>query len=268
MQKIVLSILGFIASLIFSACGGSNNGSGQTPKNDTRLYFIDSPVNGIHYICGDRKTFYTKTDNGKHGVLLCKDENIEFFLGSLLLGKIDEFPKNKEVYPHILLGTSPSDFDNEEVLKMALLLQSLDDDGDINEFINIPQYISKKIKIKTLKNLNLTDVEELIINLGSKPLKINEVRKHLIEHSGLPVIEDLNITIDDDMPIDTAIETLKIYNLDTSFPIKILKGNEEDIFKIENDGTIKLNKKLDYKNKTKYILEIRAENSKLLSDIG
>jgi hypothetical protein len=129
------------------------------------LYFVDSPVNGIAYECGVRKGFTrTDPDSGRHGAFYCKDEAVTFKLGTLTIGTIEQFVNGDEIHPQNFVDETPHDyFDNEDVLKLAMLLQSLDDDEVIDEFINILPETVAKLQISSLENLSMKDVRDIII---------------------------------------------------------------------------------------------------------
>ncbi len=243
--------------LFFQACGGGSTTKESLPLK--RLYLIDSPINGVDYECGIRK-FTTHTYENKEGVALCRHSPVTFKLGSLVLGKIDEIQNNQEIYPQDLVGVSRDNFDDERVVKLSLLLQSLDNDGEINHTIDIKQQIKDKIDIGSLKNLSLDDTRTLITKLGKEPLRLEDVDKHLREHSGIVSIEEAEITLKDTTAVGTTVALLNMTNHQNISNIKILKGEGKEFFVIGNDGAVKLAKALDYKLKRSYTFQIQATN--------
>jgi len=151
MQKLIPLFL----LLFLHACGGS--ASQHEPREEKTLYFIDSPTNGIDYRCGERKgVSKTYTQNGitKHGLLKCVYSPVSFSLGTLSLGSVANVVNEQSIYPQDLVGSFNGDFNNEEVLKIAILLQSLDDKSNPN-YLNIPQSTKDKITLTSLENLSI-----------------------------------------------------------------------------------------------------------------
>ena len=122
--------------MLLGGCGG---GGGSTPPPDTTqtAYLIDSAVEGIDYTCG---TLTGTTDaTGKFTYDTAKCASVEFKLGNLSLGSINPTAINSDTYLTLqeLAGTTREDITNGTVQKMAVLLQSLDDDSDASNGIKI-----------------------------------------------------------------------------------------------------------------------------------
>ena len=249
-------------SLLFLACGDGGTSVETTPLKN--IQFVDSPVNGIDYVCGKRKMqTQTKEIKGeiKHGIASCRYEPVIFSLGSLVLGQIDTFKDGQVIYPQDLVKVSQNIFENEEVLKIAMFIQSLDDDGDINKSINITDEIKSKISFKTLNKLTIEEVKSKIKNLEKIPLNINAVKEHIMINSGIPYIKDLTITILDNQAIGSTIGILDIINQKNISKIKILKGENSDYFTFnKTDGSIKVAKRLNYKKIYRYNIDIQAKS--------
>lgn len=120
-----------------TACGGG--GSDDSTSNKTAGHFIDSPVEGLNYECDTVKGV---TDS--NGTFFCEKAPITFKLGEMTLGTLNAFTKDTKVYPQDLLELPRDNFTDEKLIKLIRLLQSIDDDGDITESINITSDISKK----------------------------------------------------------------------------------------------------------------------------
>ncbi len=119
-----------------SACGGGSTNDNQD-NNKPKGYFIDSPVQGLNYICGNDTGI---TDSS--GTFFCENAPVTFKLGEMTLGTLNTFTNNAKVYPQDLIGISRDNFSDEKLIKLIRLLQSLDDDGEISKSINIPKDIS------------------------------------------------------------------------------------------------------------------------------
>ncbi|CAA6798664.1 MAG: Unknown protein, partial [uncultured Sulfurovum sp.] len=70
--------------------------------------------------------------------------------------------------PQDLVSSFNGDFNNEKVLKIAILLQSLDDQNS-SEYLNIPQSTKDKITLTTLDNLSIEQLNQAIIKMGFTP---------------------------------------------------------------------------------------------------
>ena len=252
-------------TLLFSACGGGGTSIEPTPLKT--LYFIDSPVNGIDYHCGVRNGI-TKHDTiegkDKNGVLYCSKGTITFSLGSLVLGSIEQYKDKQEIRPQDLLKVPQDSFENIELLKMAQLIQSLDDDGEIEHSINIDETAKAKLTDKSLDGLSLTEVDNLIVNIGKTPKELNEVKKHLIRNSSISY-EDAKPTVapfsEDIATASSAGFTIGKLSINTGkAPITslMLSGKGVENFQLNEDGTLLLLKKFE-EAKT-FHLEVQAEN--------
>ena len=128
----------------FTSCGGGDSNN----KKDTRTtgYFIDSPVKGLNYECGDIKGI---TDS--KGAFSCDNAPVTFKLGKMQIGVLKSFTKDNKMYPQDLLGLRRDNFTDEKLIKLIRLLQSIDDDEDISKNINI----TKDVSDSYTENLNL-----------------------------------------------------------------------------------------------------------------
>lgn len=176
-------------SLIVKATDTSNNTASQNvsvvilnvdetiPDSSVNKsgYLIDSAVQGIDYTCG---TITGTTDiDGKFTYNTSKCPNgIEFKLGTLSLGTINPSNINTDTYLTIqeLAGTTRNDITNTTVQKMAVLLQSLDDDNDPSNGIKIDNSIKNNFTL----NGNISDKTDNEIYTEIKKPTIN---KNLID---------------------------------------------------------------------------------------
>ena len=251
-------------SLLFLAC--SSSGTSVEPEPLKTLYFIDSAVNGVDFKCGNRVgVTETKEINGtlKSGVLQCRKDTITFSLGKLILGSIESYKDGQEIRPQDLVHVPQDQIENEGVVKMALLLQSLNKNkSDIN--ITITDKIKKKLTITSLTNLSITEIEELIVKLGKTPIELNEVKKHLIRNSSIsyedskPTISPFEVEISTSSPAGFVIGKVNINEGKSPLISLILSGDGANHFQLNSDGTLKLLKNIPIKGT--YNLIIKAEN--------
>ncbi len=134
--KNITVALGLLLGL--TACGGGDSDSDKKTDNKITGHFIDSPVKGINYECGDIKGI---TDSS--GAFSCEKAPVTFKLGEMEIGTLNAFTKDNKMYPQDLLGLSRDNFTDEKLIKLIRLIQSLDDDEDISKNINIESDVSE-----------------------------------------------------------------------------------------------------------------------------
>ena len=128
---LVLSMIS-AAALMFTGCGG---GSSSTPAADYNGKLVDSEVAGVSFECGG-VTGVTAAD-GTFGT--CPGgSTATFSIGGLTLGS-SGVTGDGIFFITDIVGVARTATDNEEVLKIAVLLQSLDSDGDPSNGITVPE---------------------------------------------------------------------------------------------------------------------------------
>jgi len=155
MSLTTLGLSAIVASFII-ACGGgggssntdtsTSNGTAEESTDNgsavatlTKGYLLDSAIEGASYSCGDIKGLTTST-----GEFSCAVAPVTFSIGSLVLGTIDAFTSDNKVYPQDIVGVDRKNLTDPKVVKMIRLLQSLDDDGNIDDRITISSETSDK----------------------------------------------------------------------------------------------------------------------------
>jgi len=234
----------FFSSFLFTACGGS--ASQHEPREEKTLYFIDAPTNGIDYACGERKGITkTYTQNGitKHGLLKCVYSPVTFSLGTLSLGSITNVVHEQSIYPQSLIKNFNGDFNNEEVLKIAILLQSLDDKSNAH-YLNIPQSTKDKITLTSLQNISIEELNQAIVTMGFTPVSREEAKIHLIlnspnAQSGKPIVEHFEEEISVDLSVGNVIGEIDIDKGDgeLNYPF-ILEGEGKEHFLLNNNAKL------------------------------
>jgi len=190
-----------------AGCGGGGGGETSTPTSQNTQppintistpkigYLIDSAVEGIDYTCG---TLTGVTDsNGKFLYDIGKCPNgVEFKLGSLLLGSINPSMINSDTYLTIqeLAGKTRNDFTDETVQKMAVLLQSLDDDNNADNGIVITQNIKNAFTLDgSIKDKTDTQISDEITKatINKHVISKDSALSHLKKFTqGANIIED------------------------------------------------------------------------------
>ena len=243
-ESIMQKLIPLFLLLFLYACGGS--ASQHEPREEKTLYFVDAPINGINYQCGERRgVTKTYTQNGitKHGVLKCVYSPVSFSLGTLSLGSVANVVNEQNIYPQDLVSSFNGNFNNEEVLKIAILLQSLDDKSNPN-YINIPQNTKDKITLTSLENLSIEALNEAIVKMGFTPVNKDHARVHLILNSpnvqsGKPTIQPFEEDISNELTVGNCIGELNINKGDGEliYPF-ILEGDGKEHFLLNNKGKL------------------------------
>jgi len=232
-RVLLLSIFVFL----FTACGGGSH----EPREEKTLSFQDSlPVNGIDYSCGERKGV-TKNQ----GNITCVYSPLTLSLGSLILGTIKNFKNNQKIYSQDLVSSFNGDFNNQELLKISILLQSLNNKQDKN-YINIPIDIKKLIDFENLKDLTIDKLNQKIINMCITPINKEEAKLNLVLNSpsinhGKPKIKLFEEDISNNLCVGTTIGNISIDKGDGTLILPfLLNGEGKDKFLLNNNGSLKL----------------------------
>lgn len=148
----------------------SNNTQNTIDSKDA--VFVDANfVEGLSYYCGDDVTLLKSTL--ADGSFSCTDLTVSFLLGNLYLGSIETLPLDNTIYTTDLLGIPRGATKNPEVTKLSVLVQSLDEDADLSNGINISEeslsLFNEHILIDTkIKELSLDDISYIIDDIISQ----------------------------------------------------------------------------------------------------
>jgi hypothetical protein len=177
-KRILISLA--TTSLLLVGCGSNNDTTIDTTKT---AYLIDSAVEGINYSCG---TLTGTTDsNGTFTYDTTKCPNgVEFKIGTLSLGTINPSNINIDKYLTIqeLAGKTRNDITDENVTKLAVLLQSLDDDNNATNGILITQNIKNAITLDgNLSDKSDTEISSEITARGKTEKDVHTALAHLLD---------------------------------------------------------------------------------------
>ena len=247
MLKIIFYSISLLSLL---GCGG---GSQHEPREIKRVYFKGSVTNGINYSCGERQGVsksYTKQEITTHGTITCIYAPLKLSLGSLYLGEVSSIKDEQNIYPQTLVPLFDGDFNNPEVLKRAILLQSLDDKIS-NEYISISQETRDKITLDSLDNLTIKELNEAIRKMGFTPVTQENAKIYLIMHSentniGKPIIEPFTEDISSSLMVGSTIGQLAITKGDGTlhYPFT-LQGEGAEYFFLNEKGKLILIQNLE-----------------------
>ena len=179
-------------SLIVTATDSSNNSSLQnvtvniTDVDESQTgYLIDSAVQGIRYTCGTISDDTNSEGRFTYETSKCPT-GIEFKIGSLSLGKINpnlisNTTTDKYLTIQELAGTTRDNITDENVTKLAVLLQSLNDYSNPNDGILITQNIKNLFTVdENLSNKTDSEVTSLITTAGKTEKDVNDALAHLL----------------------------------------------------------------------------------------
>jgi len=239
-----------VISFFLHACGGASQ---HEPREEKTLYFKDAPRGGINYCCGDR-TGITKPykENGitKQGMLKCIYSPITFSLGNLTIGSIDSVFDGQTIRPQDLINNFDGDFSNQELLKIAIILQSLGN-RDNNSDINISTNIKKTTPIDSLDKITIEELDRAIRDMGITPVTANEARVHLILNSPntnnlKPKIEAFEEDISTELMVGSVIGQISLYKGDGELILPfILSGDGAENFLLNSQGKLILTQTLN-----------------------
>ena len=194
-----------ISLLIFTGCGSSNgddkNSSSlratpspqvtvvpsptvqpsPSPKADERVpktkgYFINSPIEGADYVCADGSNGLTDAK----GMFECEKAPVTFKVGQLTFGTLKKFTADGKIYLQDLLSLKRGTYSNEKLKLLAQLIQSLDDDGLIEDKITITKEVRDALtKEQNFKDMTEYDVRALLRGLGKSLVEECGALSHL-----------------------------------------------------------------------------------------
>ena len=138
---------------------------------------IDSAVEGMEYQCGGLIQ-YTPKD----GYLSCEHLPLGFKIGEIRLGVMYKIPSDNIILPQDIVGVKRDKLTDKNVVKLTVILQTLDSDHNLENGITITKETRDKLKAPIeLKEMPLEEIEELIEEqLGKVSFQEpNKALKHL-----------------------------------------------------------------------------------------
>ena len=125
--------------------------------NKTALILDANGVQGLRIVCNnENKTIFTE----QYGLFQCKGETLNIYLGNFKLGSVSKIPKDKVIYTQDILNLPRAATMHPDVTKISMILQSLDEDADLNNGITITQ---KSIDLLDNELENFNDIQHLTI---------------------------------------------------------------------------------------------------------
>jgi len=174
---LALSIL--TSGLLLSGCGSSSSSTETTDTSTvaaTSGQLVDNYVANVDYTCADGTTGITD----ENGSFECETLPVEFHLGGLKLGQINQIPQDTQVFPQDLVGVARVDINNTEVLAMAQFLQSCDEDNNTQNGIQIKAEVKEAFKDHN-ESFNADDVDAYATDANITLISEDEAKTHLEE---------------------------------------------------------------------------------------
>ena len=177
----VTAIMSFL-----NACGGSSSGGGNSNSISVETgTFLDSEVAGLNYTTPTRSGITTANGHFNYQVSNGVAEEVTFSIGEdgLVLGAV---AGQSTITPLVLIDTE--DTNNPEVLKIARILQSVDEDRDPNQNgIFIPSSVREagnglRKNIENISDLAAdTDINTLLTAAGTTLISEGSALEHIEE---------------------------------------------------------------------------------------
>ena len=124
-----------------------------------------SVINGLEYGCDNAR--YT---TGQYGEFSCESLPITFFVGNLEIGSVTTLNEDKVVYVQDIFNLPRGGTRHPDVTKVSVLVQSLDEDADLSDGINITQSTIELLNTEfgssvSIRNISLGDIETALQNI-------------------------------------------------------------------------------------------------------
>jgi uncharacterized protein YkwD len=207
-------------AFVLNACGG---GSSTVSDNTSGIPAVsgiltEAPVGGAKYMCGK-----VTSTTGVDGNFACDTLPVSFYVGNIKLGEIYQLPDDGFVTPQDLIGVARDVYD-DNVAKIAVLLQSLDDDGKIETTITLDKALIEKLKEQhtDIRKMTHTELMELLDQLGivhiiQKEEALSHLHTHMAHLHTTPHTEThIPDTGTPDTPSSTPDSTTASEDLNTS----------------------------------------------------
>lgn len=279
MKSVYSYLFSFILLIFLVSCGSSSSSSENIGKN--KGIVVDDIVVGVKYLHESGDSGYTN----ENGEFPYKQGLTQFFIGDIKVGEISTLPSDGYVFIQDMLDLSRSDVSNENLIKVATLLQSLDEDkqtdtieiknSDLKKFITGTQTDIKKMSSNNLETMlraklsYIKNKEEVKAHLKNSQKKFNKTQ---VNDTVKPNLAGSNIT-NGSTNVHVNTDFILIFNeniprnkkLKSYFSLK--KQNNENIdFNINQEFnqanklyTIKISLKQSLSYNTKYILTVSKD---------
>ncbi len=172
-------ILPFIVFIVFIGCGGGGSSSTTTANTQVTGALIDSFVNGVDYNCSS--SGITETS----GLFVCEANSVvNFKIGGVTLGnmRVESSQSLYYVTPARLYGLADDNITDSRVLNFIRFVQSLDDDANTSNGIEITQATRDALLGSNLDISNpgttLDDVNSTLASIGKSLISADDALIH------------------------------------------------------------------------------------------
>ncbi len=210
MKKSISLAASVVAALFVGGCSSNVDTNGLAQYEGI---FVDSAVGGIEWSCGEGALVNSGTTgaDGKFGP--CPQTGtVEFSIGKTSLGSFTTSSQASAIVtPNSIDQAAPS---NDTAAKIAILLQSLDSDGDPTNGITIPTTAAAELDKENPDGLGITDnsittsdVDTVVTNVVAELVVANPAMVVVTEADATAHLADTeqkvvdgNITAPDPLP--------------------------------------------------------------------
>jgi len=175
----LIIFVSLIASILIIGCSSSDSTSDGLSSTTVDGQLIDSYVQNVDYSCSDGSFGVTDIDGGFN----CTSLAVSFKIGGLKLGEISVMPFDNHIFPQDLLHVGRNDINNSDVISMARLLQSLDNDNNVSNGI----YISDETKsaFGSNEDFNTSKIGDYANDANVTLISEEVAREHLVDSLGV-----------------------------------------------------------------------------------
>ncbi len=173
--KTLLSISTVTATLLLSGCGSTSDSTAPVTSLTTSGQLVDSFVADVNYTCADGTTGVTDVN----GSFTCTTLPVTFSIETLELGTIDTLPEDAMVFPQDLADVNRTDINNSEVIAIAQLLQSCDDNYNPNDGIRIQTQVREQLRQRAHEKLTADNLDAIAADLNISLLEPETAEQHL-----------------------------------------------------------------------------------------
>jgi hypothetical protein len=232
--------------LLFIGCDSKNNNEDKVTVIYKTAQLIDSPVIGIDYACSNSSTNGTTNENGTFQYDVNCD-TITFSIGGVTVYSTTSVPSDEKLYITDLVGVVRTDTNNSTVLNISRFLQSLDDNNNPYDGINITNDVKISLNSATLDlsaNPTVTDLNTTLTNLGKTLISESDA----VAHFTYTLNSDLSLDIDSPPPPAPVLTSTPLFtntNL-TSIEINGQPATKIFINGIDTNITIPITSKILY----------------------
>ncbi len=165
-----------IVSILFLY--GCGNTSTKDDLSLNKYILLDSAITGVCYECGEDSGI-----TGKEGEFFCqKGSVVEFSVGNVYLGGLLLTSNDLYVTPADLYGLQRTDIFDKRVMNFVQFVQSLDNDGDPSNGIEVDESTRNVLREYYLdlsdENVDELDIERIILAIGKQMISRSKALDH------------------------------------------------------------------------------------------